>query len=71
MTAKSRIVGRARSLRIGAVAIALVGVAGVAAAGGQAALAKYEALPKVPDCAVAEFPGARPMQQAFDERPHR
>jgi hypothetical protein len=64
------VAGRVRWVRVAAGAIVLLGLAGVAVAGGQATLVKYDRLAKVPDCAVEEFPVAAPMQQAMDELHH-
>jgi hypothetical protein len=64
-----------RSARVRGLSVALVvlSVCGVLVAGAQAAVAKYDRLPKVPNCGVDEFTGSaevRAIQDAFAELEH-
>lgn len=62
---------RSARLPVVAVAVVLVGVGGVVAAGAQAAVVKYDRLPRLPHCYDEEFAGspaepvARAVQDAF------
>lgn len=63
-------------VRLLSVAVVLLAVAGVLAAGAQAALSKYDGLDRVPDCLPEEAFGGpaesmlRDVQAAFDELAH-
>ncbi len=61
---------RSSSLRGLAVAAIVLSIAGAMAAGSQAAVAKYDRLPKVPDCGTADVAGARIAHDAFAELEH-
>ncbi len=61
---------RSTSLRGLAVAAIVLSIAGALAAGSQAAVTKYDRLPKVPDCGTADVAGARIAHDAFAELEH-